>query len=232
MAGGSLPALIVTWTHGRSAVSGHEISREAFITRLFSSRTFKFSISSFLTTNSSLSRYIPSPPLSDSSSSVRPSMATFVSRAASWPGGDFLDSSLAANTGPDEMALVVSVGVVTRDKQVSATAWGMLGTWSVFIIKPGVGLSEEEGPRSYGLCWRSQRVRKAGGRVVPVHHPVKDSLPRRSFEEQRTRIVAATGSDTTERVARISRNENLKVEPVEQQMATQERLCVPFADKH
>lgn len=47
------------------------------------------------------------------------------------------------------------------------------------------------GPRSYGLCWWSQRVRKAGGRVVPVHHPVKDSLPRRSFVEQRTHIVAA-----------------------------------------
>lgn len=47
------------------------------------------------------------------------------------------------------------------------------------------------GPRSYGLCWWSQRVRKAGGRVVPVHHPVKDSLPRRSFVERRTHIVAA-----------------------------------------
>lgn len=47
------------------------------------------------------------------------------------------------------------------------------------------------GPRSYGLCWWSQRVRKAGGRVVPVHHPVKDSLPRRSFVEQPTHIIAA-----------------------------------------
>ena len=47
------------------------------------------------------------------------------------------------------------------------------------------------GPRSYGLCWWSQRVRKAGGRGVPVHHPVKDSLPRRRFVEQRTHIIAA-----------------------------------------
>lgn len=50
------------------------------------------------------------------------------------------------------------------------------------------------GPRSYGLCWWSQRVREAGGRVVPVHHPVKDSPLRRSFVEQRTHIVAAAAA--------------------------------------
>lgn len=47
------------------------------------------------------------------------------------------------------------------------------------------------GPRSYGLCWWSQRVREAGARVVPVHHPAKESLPRRSFVAQRAHIVAA-----------------------------------------
>lgn len=57
------------------------------------------------------------------------------------------------------------------------------------------------GPRSYGLCWWSQRVRKAGGRVVPVHHPVKDSLPRRSFVEQRAHIVAARASTLRPRQA-------------------------------
>lgn len=54
------------------------------------------------------------------------------------------------------------------------------------------------GPRSYGLCWWSQRVREAGGRVVPVHHPVKESLPRRSFVEQRTHIVAVRVRPTEE----------------------------------
>lgn len=49
------------------------------------------------------------------------------------------------------------------------------------------------GPRSDGLCWWSQRVRKAWARVVPVHHPVRDSLPGRSFAEQRAHIVAARG---------------------------------------
>lgn len=47
------------------------------------------------------------------------------------------------------------------------------------------------GPRSCGLSWRSQRVRKARARVVPVHHPAKDLLPLRSFRTHWTGIVAA-----------------------------------------
>lgn len=64
-----------------------------------------------------------------------------------------------------------------------------------FIFLPRLDTSSAAviGPRSYGLCWWSQRVRKAGGRIVPVHHPVKDSLPRRSFAEQRAHIIAARG---------------------------------------
>lgn len=55
------------------------------------------------------------------------------------------------------------------------------GSWAAVI-----------GPRSRGLCWCSQRVREAGARVVPVHHPVNDSLlPPRSFVKQRAHIFAA-----------------------------------------
>lgn len=94
----------------------------------FPSVTFKMSISSFLTTNSSLSRYIPSPPLSDSSSSVSPSMATLINCTANWLDGVSLNSSLATNTVLAETVFVVCVGGATCGKQVSVTVCGMVGT--------------------------------------------------------------------------------------------------------
>lgn len=115
-----------------------------FLSTFFHGCTFKISISSFLTTNSSLSRYIPSPPLSDSSSSVSPSMATLINCTASWPDGVSLDSSLVENAVRSKKGFVVCVGVATCDKQALVIVCGMVGTWSGFIMEPGIWLSEEE----------------------------------------------------------------------------------------
>ncbi len=97
--------------------------------------TSSLSISSFLTTNSSRSRYMPSPPLSDSSSSSRPSIATEFSWTASLSGGtSFSNSSVDIFwTAACWSCGLASVGCV-------------LELWSCFVLSPD------------GLCWGWTRV--------------------------------------------------------------------------
>lgn len=96
---------------------------------------------------------------------------------------------------PTQLRQELTVSFAQRAKQEPPSPTFFSGSCPLLHLLPWLDTSGAAviGPRSYGLCWWSQRVREAWGRVVPVHHPVRDSLPGRSFAEQRAHIVAARG---------------------------------------